>query len=109
MTMRPSSVSSSPPNFDDGHRVSAIDRVVNVVIDPAAAFHGLEARPVWLVAFVALVALRIGSLFAFYQPETSAAKLIAGMLFQVVTLMPLLAILTTLLWIAAAAWRSELP
>ena len=89
-------------------RVGAWDRLVDVVIDPAAAFQGIGARPVWGVAFVALVALRFGSVLAFYQPDTNAAKLVTGVLFQVVTLIPLIAILATVLRVAAAVWRAGL-
>jgi hypothetical protein len=97
----------APASTRERH-VSSLDRLVNVVIDPAAAFAGLDARPAWGVAFVAIVALRFGSLLAFYQPDTTAARLVAGVLFQVVTLIPLIAIMTTALWAAAAVWRVRL-
>ena len=60
--MRHSSALS--PALSVGQR-SAWDRIANVVIDPAVAFQGIDARPSWGVAFVALVALRVGSQFAF--------------------------------------------
>jgi len=65
------------------------DRLLDVVIDPVHAFQGIDAHPVWGVAFVALVGLRFGSVLAFYRPDITAAKLVTGILFQVVTLLPL--------------------
>jgi hypothetical protein len=104
--MARSSIVALVPGLDRGP--SSWDRLANVVVDPGAAFGGISARPVWALAFAALVALRVGSLFVFYQPEASAAKLVAGVLFQVMTLLPLIAVLTTLLWSAAAVWRATL-
>ena len=101
---------SSAPSASSGRerQSGAWDRLVEVVVDPPGAFRGIHERPVWAVAFVALVTLRFGSVLAFYQPEITAAKLVAGILFQVVTLMPLIAILATLLRVAAALCRVRL-
>jgi hypothetical protein len=101
-------VSTVSPSPDVARRVGAWDRLANVVIDPAAAFQGIDTHPVWAVAFAALVALRFGSLFVFYQPETNAAKVLAGVLFQVFTLMPLVAVATTLLWVTSMLWTARL-
>src|SRR5215217_4333979 len=63
----------------------AWDRLLDTVIDPVRAFQGIDARPIWGVAFLALVGIRFGSLLTFYQPDITAAKLLTGILFQVVT------------------------
>src|SRR4051794_33890456 len=86
----------------------AWDRLVGVGVDPVGAFRGIDEHPVWAVAFLALVGLRFGSVLAFYQPDITPAKLVAGILFQVVTLMPLVALLTTVLRVAAAICRTRL-
>ena len=101
-----SSMSASSPTRE--RHSSAWDRLLDVVIDPAHAFQGIDAHPVWGVAFVALVGLRFGSVLAFYRPDITAAKLVTGILFQVVTLIPLIAVLATLLRVAAAVWRARL-
>ena len=98
----------SAPRTAAGERTTALARIVDVVLDPGAAFAEVRSRPTWGVAFLALVALRFGSVLAFYNPETTPAKLVSGVLFQLVTLFPLVIATSTLLWIVALSWRSRL-
>ena len=84
---------------------TALSRLVDVVLDPLAAFRGVDVRPTWGVAFLALVALRFGSVLAFYRPDTTPAKLAAGMLFQIATLLPLVTLTTLVLWLVALTCR----
>ena len=96
---------SSPVRPQARGRAIALTRVVDVVLDPAAAFRDIDATPTWGIAFVATVALRFGSVLAFYNPETTPGKLLAGIFFQLVTTFPLVAVTVTLLWSVALAWR----
>lgn len=83
-------------------------RLGNALVDPVAAFRGIAADSPWAVAFGAIVAVRFASLFVFYRPAVTPLKLVAGVLFQVVTTAPLLVVASTLVWIAAKAWRVAL-
>ena len=85
--------------------MAALARVADIVVDPVAAFRDIDTQPAWGVAFLAIVALRFGSLMAFYHPDTTAGKLLAGVLFQVATTLPLIAVTATLLWGVALAWH----
>ena len=87
---------------------SAVPRVIDVVLDPRAAFQDVGSRPTWRIAFLALVVLRFGSLFAFYHPSTTPAKLAGGLLFQLVTILPQVVVVSTLLWVVAALWRARI-
>ena len=86
----------------------AVPRVIDVVLDPRAAFRDVGSRPTWRIAFLALVVLRFGSLFAFYHPSTTPAKLAGGLLFQLVTILPQVVVVSTLLWVVAALWRARI-
>ena len=83
----------------------ALARVADIVMDPPAAFRNIDTQPSWGVAFLAIVGLRFASALAFYHPDTTPAKLLAGVLFQVATTLPLVAVTATLLWGVALAWR----
>lgn len=85
-----------------------LSRLANVVLDPIVGFRDIDRRPTGSVAFLALVALRFGSLLAFYRPDTSPPRLVAGILFQFAMLIPLVTITTALLWIVAMVWRSRM-
>jgi len=89
-------------------RPRAAARLVNVILDPLAAFRDIDASPTWALAFVALTALRFGSLFVFYRPEVSPLKLVAGVLFQVLTVAPAVVVLALGLWAVAKFWRARL-
>ncbi|HUQ80282.1 MAG TPA: hypothetical protein VM076_04065 [Gemmatimonadaceae bacterium] len=89
-------------------RTSAAARVLDAIIDPPAAFAAVRAQPTWGLAFLSLVLLRFGSALAFYNPETTPAKLASGVLFQLVTLFPLIAVTSTMLWLVALVWRARL-
>ena len=73
-------------------------RLANVVIDPVAAFRAVANDPRWLAAFAAVILLRFVSLFVFYQPSATPAKLVVGIVFQIVTTAPLLLALGLILW-----------
>jgi hypothetical protein len=89
-------------------RGAALARVADVLLDPVAAFRGVAINPTWGVAFLALVAVRFGSVLAFYRPDTTPAKLVAGVLFQLLMAFPLVCLTAVLLWALALAWRCGL-
>ena len=90
----------------------SVARLGNVIVDPADAFRDVAERPTAALAFVALVALRFGSLFLFYRPDVEPARLLTGVVFQVITVWPLTFLLTLLLWTSTlvcgvrATWSS---
>jgi hypothetical protein len=87
---------------------TALGRLVDVIVDPRDAFHGISDRSPWALAFAVVITLRFVSLLVFYQPEVTIPKLIAGVLFQVGTVAPMLLAVTTVVWLAARAWRVRL-
>lgn len=91
----------------EGHP-GPVARAVDVVLDPRAAFNAVAARPAWFGTFLIIVALRFGSAFVFYRPDVTAVKLIAGVLFQVVTIGPMLIAAAGLLWVATRVWGARL-
>jgi len=95
----------SSPRVPARRGMAALARVADIVVDPPAAFRDIDTQPSWGVAFLAIVGLRFASLIAFYHPDTTPAKLLAGVLFQVATTFPLIAVIATLLWGVAVAWR----
>ena len=95
----------SSPRVPARRGMVALARVADIVVDPPAAFRDIDTQPSWGVAFLAIVGLRFASLIAFYHPDTTPAKLLAGVLFQVTTTFPLIAVTATLLWGVALAWR----
>jgi len=84
-------------------RSSALARLANVVVDPRASFRDVASDPRWFVAFLGVILLRFTSVFVFYQPSTTPAKLVGGLLFQIVTTVPLLVALGLVLWSASRA------
>jgi hypothetical protein len=78
-------------------------RLINVIVDPPAAFRGIADESPWALAFVAVVVVRIASLFVFYHPEVTPFKLIASVVFQVGTVAPLLLASGGILWVSARA------
>lgn len=107
-------VASAPP--DEMRRrpvlgrawVSSAGRLGNVIVDPVVAFREIDTAPTWALAFAALIALRFGSLFAFYRPAVTPLKLVAGIGFQVMSVAPPVLVLTFVLWTVARVWRTEL-
>jgi hypothetical protein len=87
---------------------TSLARLVDVVLDPPRAFRDAALRPTWAIAFLGVVLLRFGSVLAFYNPDTTPAKLLAGVLFQLVLIFPLVAAMSTLLWVTATIWRAHL-
>ena len=84
-------------------RQSASSRLFNLTVDPASAFQGIANDAPWFLAFVAAVALRLGSLFIFYRPTTTPLKLLVGVVFQITTVAPQLLLASALVWLAAKA------
>jgi hypothetical protein len=90
----------------------ALTRLGNLIVDPVAAFRDVAECPTAGLAFVSLIALRFGSLFLFYQPDVELARLVTGLVFQIVTVWPLTFVLTLLLWTSTlmcgvrAAWSA---
>ena len=78
-------------------------RLANVVIDPVASFRAVANDPRWLAAFTAVILLRFVTLFVFYQPSATPAKLVMGVVFQIVTTAPLLVALGLVLWSCSRA------
>jgi hypothetical protein len=91
----------SSPRVPARRGMAALARVADIVVDPPAAFRDIDTQPSWGVAFLAIVGLRFASLIAFYHPDTTPAKLLAGVLYQVTTTFPLIAVIATLLWASA--------
>ena len=91
----------------EGHP-GPVARAVDVVLDPRAAFEAVAARPAWFGTFLIIVALRFGSAFVFYRPDVTAVKLLAGLLFQVVTIGPMLVAAAGLLWVTTRVWGTRL-
>lgn len=89
-------------------RTGAAGRIGNVIVDPVAAFRDIGASPTWALAFVTIVALRFVSLIAFYRPDVSPVRLVAGVLFQVITVAPAVIVSGLVLWMAASVWRAGL-
>ena len=85
----------------------ALGRIANVIVDPIAAFAHVGADPTSALAFLALVIVRFTSVVAFYRPELTAARLAAGILFQLITIWPLTVALTLLLWVTSRAWGAR--
>jgi hypothetical protein len=102
------SSSMAPTTRLGDSNAGGLSRLANVVLDPTVGFRDIDRHPTGSVAFVALVALRFGSLLAFYRPDTSPPRLLAGILFQFATLIPLVTLTTALLWIVAMLWRSRI-
>src|SRR5690349_4429755 len=80
-------------------------RLINVIVDPPAAFRGISDDAPWSLAFMAVVVVRIASLFVFYRPDVTPLKLVASVTFQVATIAPLLLVSSGLIWITARARR----
>jgi hypothetical protein len=84
---------------------SAGARLANLLVDPVSAFRGIGTRPQWVLAFVAAIALRMGSVFAFYRPAITPLKVVTGLLFQLVTIAPALLFVALVVWLAARVCR----
>jgi hypothetical protein len=80
-------------------------RLVNVIVDPVAAFDRIATSAPWLLAFTATVFLRFASLFVFYHPLVTPLKLLGGVVFQLTTVAPLLVVASLVIWLAAKAGR----
>jgi hypothetical protein len=80
-------------------------RLMNLMVDPGAAFRGIATDPSWVLAFLAAAAIRFASLFIFYQPAVTPTKLIASLLFQILTIASTVLLASLVTWFAAGAWR----
>jgi hypothetical protein len=85
----------------------ALGRIGNVIVDPPGAFATANTHPTSALAFLTLVALRFTSVVVFYHPDVDPTRLAAGVLFQVITIWPLTALLTVLLWTTSRAWGAR--
>ena len=85
----------------------AVSRLANLVVDPVAAFRGIADSPSWALALLAAVVLRFGSLFVFYRPAVTPLKVVAGLLFQVGTVLPVILLAAVVTWLAAKVWRVD--
>ena len=80
-------------------------RLVNLVVDPVAAFRGIANDPSWRLAFLAAVGIRFGSLYVWYQPAVTPIKLLGGLLFQVLVVGPTVLLASLVAWLTARVWR----
>ena len=99
----PASRESAPAIASEGN-TGVIARVVDIVVDPRAAFRAIAERPAWFGMLIAVVVIRFASLFVFYQPQTTPGKLIIGLVFQLTTIVPAVLVAGTFLWVASNAW-----
>lgn len=83
---------------------SAGARLVNLVIDPVAAFRGIGVHPRWALAFLVAIAVRFASVIVFYRPAVSPLKVVAGLLFQVAAIAPAVFFASLAVWLAARVW-----
>jgi len=82
----------------------SLTRLVDLIIDPRRAFHGIAHRAPWFVAFIMAVALRFASVLVFYHPTITIGKLIAGIVFQVGSVAPPTLFGSLVVWLAARVW-----
>ena len=99
------SARSAPALHAAAPRANALARLVNVVIDPAAAFHDVRAAHPWALALTATIALRFLSLLIFYAPTVTPLKIVASLAFQIAAVVPPLLLGSTVAWLAARSWR----
>ena len=100
-----SRVRTTPAAHEPASDSSASARLVNLVVDPLAAFRAIGLHPRWALAFVIAIALRFGSLFVFYRPTTTPLKVVAGLLFQLASVTPAVLLASLAVWLAARVWR----
>lgn len=86
-------------------RSGAGARLVNLLVDPVAAFRGIADDPSWKLALLAAVGIRFGSLFVFYQPAATPIKALGGLLLQILTVGPTVLLSSLVVWLAARLWR----
>jgi hypothetical protein len=86
-------------------RSGAGARLVNLVVDPVAAFRGIAHDPSWRLAFLAAIGIRFGSLFVFYRPTVAPIKVLGGLLFQILTVVPTVLLSSLVVWFAARGRR----
>lgn len=63
----------------------SVTRLIDLIIDPARAFHGIAHHAPWFAAFMTAVALRFASLLVFYHPTMTIGKIVTGIVFQIGT------------------------
>lgn len=86
----------------------AAARLGNLLVDPPEAFRGISNGPAWALAFVVIVVVRFVSLFVFYHPQGTPAKILAGIAFQVAAVLPALLVTGSVLWLSSVLWRSRI-
>lgn len=100
-----SAACAAPQAHEPASDSSAGARLLNLVVDPVAAFRGIGAHPRWALALAVAVAIRFASLFAFYRPALTPLKVVAGLLFQVATVIPTVLFASLVVWLAGMVWR----
>ena len=100
-----SRVHTTPTAHEPSSGSSASVRLLNLVVDPVAAFRGIGVQPRWTFAFAVAIGLRFGSLFVFYRPTATPLKVVAGLLFQLATITPVVLLASLAVWLAARVWR----
>lgn len=98
---------STPSTVSNGNQ-GGLARIVDVVVDPRAAFQSIAERPSWLCVLLVIVVVRFASLFVFYRPDTTPAKLVVGVAFQFVTSIPVALASGGLLWLTTRLWAIRL-
>ena len=98
---RASALNAAPP------RTSAVARLVNVIVDPVAAFRDIREVHPWVLAVATAIGLRFLSLLVFYDPELTPLKIVASLAFQLAAVVPPLLVGSLLTWLAAKAWRLD--
>ncbi len=86
-------------------RSSAGARLINLLVDPIAGFRGIGDDPTWALAVLVAIVARFGSLFVFYRPAVTPVKLIAGLVFQLATVVPTVLFASLVVWLAAKVCR----
>jgi hypothetical protein len=90
------------------HHTNAFAGVANVIIDPITWARGLARQPRWAVALACIVVVRFAGLVAFYGPSVSVGGVVAGVAFQVMTIVPAVVAVAFLFWTAALLCRTRL-
>jgi len=84
---------------------SQMATLIYLVVDPVAAFRGIAHDPSWRLAFLAAIGIRFGSLFVFYRPTVAPIKVLGGLLFQILTVVPTVLLSSLVVWFAARGRR----
>jgi hypothetical protein len=98
---------SSDRRVSVSSRPGALAQRANVIVEPGAWARAVVCDTRWAIALTAIVLVRLAGLFAFYRPATGVAKLFMGVVFQLLTITPLLVALALVFWTCAFLWGSR--